>query len=239
MKKNKLKRKINDKKQTKTLFKVSDVTKKFRLSETQIISVFEKINLNIREGEILGVFGPSGSGKSTLINLLAGIDEIDSGSILYNETEISKLTIGERDKLRSKNFSFLVSDINIISNLSVKDNIELHILATGVGTLDAAEKVKSTISDFKLESISDKNINTLDNIGAHLAMLASAFAVRPKVLFIDEFGMSLSSSEKQSVYEQIISYAKSHTITVIIASDDIAICSKANRIIRFENGKVS
>lgn len=233
MKKNK------ERKSNRMLFQVSNVVKKFRLSETQVITVFDGINLNIRVGETLGLFGPNGSGKSTLINLLTGLDEVDSGAVFYKDEDFTQKTESEKDKIRGKEFGFLYPGATYISNITAKDNIEVNLLASGIGGLDSIEIIKNISSEFGIKELLNKNINELTNLEIHTVCLAAAVSKKPAILFVDEFGISLTNSEKQTIYELILQYCKENSITLILSSDDISVCSKASRIVRFENGKIN
>ena len=97
----------------------------------QPVPVLEEISFEIARGEFLALMGPSGSGKSTLLNLIAGIDTVDSGSIVIDGVDIATLNEGELAQWRAANVGFIFQFYNLIPTLSARENIEIPLQFKG------------------------------------------------------------------------------------------------------------
>ena len=113
------------------IVEVRNVNKAY-LRGSHIIPVLQEINFDIREGEFLALMGPSGSGKSTLLNLIAGIDKVDSGTIVIGGVDITALGETELAHWRATNVGFIFQFYNLIPVLTAFENVELPLQLTGL-----------------------------------------------------------------------------------------------------------
>lgn len=111
------------------IVQIKHVSKSYRRG-SQIVPVLTDITVDINEGEFLALMGPSGSGKSTLLNLIAGIDRVDSGSILVDGVEITGLVETELANWRANHVGFVFQFYNLIPVLTAFENVELPLLLT-------------------------------------------------------------------------------------------------------------
>src|SRR5574344_2119065 len=106
------------------LYRLENVYKTYKLNDIDNHAL-NNIDLSINEGEIVVILGPSGSGKSTMLNLLSGIDSPTKGKIFFNDTRIDKMNDLELTNYRRDYLGFIFQSYNLVSSLTVKENIEL------------------------------------------------------------------------------------------------------------------
>ena len=126
------------------IVEVRNVNKAY-LRGSHIIPVLQEINFDIREGEFLALMGPSGSGKSTLLNLIAGIDKVDSGTIVIGGVDITALDETELAHWRATNVGFIFQFYNLIPVLTAFENVELPLQLTGLSRSERREHVEMAL----------------------------------------------------------------------------------------------
>ena len=119
--------------------KVDHVSKTFRRG-SETVEVLNGLSLQVPRGEYLGLMGPSGSGKTTLLNLIAGLDQPNSGSVWVGDTEISHLSESDLAKWRSRSVGFIFQFYNLIPVLSAVENVELPLLLTNLSKKERRER---------------------------------------------------------------------------------------------------
>ena len=162
------------------LYKLEKVYKTYEFNDT-LNHALNNIDLTINEGEIVVILGPSGSGKSTMLNLLSGIDKPTKGKIYFNNARIDKMSELELTDYRRDYLGFIFQSYNLVSSLTVKENIELgRELSTNPLNMD--EVIKA------VEIKEQKNKYPYQLSGGQMQRVAIARSLvkNPKVLFCDE-----------------------------------------------------
>src|SRR4030065_1541286 len=108
------------------------------------------VNLNVRRGEMVAIMGPSGCGKTTLLNCLSGLDDINSGGILIDGIDLSKLSDAKRTEFRSRRMGFVFQTYNLLPVLSSIENIELPLLVAGTPLKEARIKAERVLEQVHL-----------------------------------------------------------------------------------------
>src|ERR1700749_2496448 len=115
------------------MLRVNDLKKIYRTEEVETVAL-NKISFEIKTGEFVAIMGPSGCGKSTLLNIIGLLDDLDSGSFVFNDTDVSKFNERKRAEMRKHNIGFVFQSFNLIDELTVFENVELPLIYTGVST---------------------------------------------------------------------------------------------------------
>jgi len=121
----------------------------------QILPVLRDLTLDIREGDFMALMGPSGSGKSTLLNLIAGLDQADSGTIHVANVDITTLSESELAEWRALNVGFIFQFYNLIPVLTAFENVELPLILTDLSRKERREHVATALNLVKLEDRMD------------------------------------------------------------------------------------
>ena len=152
----------------------------------QIVPVLEDITFDIAEGEFLALMGPSGSGKSTLLNLIAGIDEPDSGLINVGGIDITSLTERELAHWRALNVGFIFQFYNLIPVLTAYENVELPLLLSHLSRSERRDHVGMALKVVSLTDRMDHYPGQLSGGQQQRVAIARAIVTDPAILVADE-----------------------------------------------------
>ena len=190
-------------------------------------------NLSLESDKIYAVMGPSGAGKSTFLNLISGFSEISSGSILWNEQEISDLPPSKR------NISILFQDNNLFPHLSVWRNLALAVSHWPKISNDDEDKLHSVISEVGIHGLESRKPSQLSGGQQSRVALARVLLQKNKILLLDEPFAALGPSLKDQMLELIEKIARKRGLLVLMVTHDPADANKiASQTIVVKNNKV-
>ena len=190
-------------------------------------------NLSLESDRIYAIIGPSGAGKSTFLNLTAGFSEISSGSILWNEQEISDLPPSKR------NISILFQDNNLFPHLSVWRNLALAVSHWPKISNDDEAKLHSVISEVGIRGLENRKPSQLSGGQQSRVALARVLLQKNKILLLDEPFAALGPSLKDQMLELIEKIARNRGLLVLMVTHDPADANKiASQTIVVKNNKV-
>ena len=209
-----------------------NVCKTYQVGEVST-KALDKVSFTIDEGELVTIVGPSGSGKSTCLNILGGMDNVSSGTVISNGMEISKFNDKKLIAYRKNNIGFVFQFYNLIQNLTVFENLELaasrttikkdlNKLLKQVGLLDKKNNFPSQLSGGEQQRVS----------------IARALAKSPTLLLCDEPTGALDYESSKQVLRLIEETNKIYGVTTIIITHNEAITPFSDKIIKFKSGKV-
>ena len=190
-------------------------------------------NITLEAEKIYAIVGPSGAGKSTLLNLISGFSEISSGSILWNEQEISDLPPSKR------NISILFQDNNLFPHLSVWRNLALAVSHWPKISNDDEAKLHSVISEVGIRGLENRKPSQLSGGQQSRVALARVLLQKNKILLLDEPFAALGPSLKDQMLELIEKIARNRGLLVLMVTHDPADANKiASETIVVKNNKV-
>jgi len=190
-------------------------------------------NLSLESNKIYAIIGPSGAGKSTFLNLISGFSEISSGSILWNEQEISDLPPSKR------NISILFQDNNLFPHLSVWRNLALAVSHWPKISKDDEAKLHSVISEVGISGLENRKPSQLSGGQQSRVALARVLLQKNKILLLDEPFAALGPSLKDQMLELIEKIARNRGLLVLMVTHDPADANKiASETIVVKNNKV-
>lgn len=190
-------------------------------------------NLLLESNKIYAIIGPSGAGKSTFLNLISGFSEISSGSILWNEQEISDLPPSKR------NISILFQDNNLFPHLSVWRNLALAVSHWPKISKDDEAKLHSVIAEVGMRGLENRKPSQLSGGQQSRVALARVLLQKNKILLLDEPFAALGPSLKDQMLELIEKIARNRGLLVLMVTHDPADANKiASQTIVIKNNKV-
>jgi len=192
--------------------------------------IIENLDLDIRKGEMVILMGRSGCGKTTLLNLIAGLDRPDKGSIAIDGTRLDTMSEDQLARFRLKNIGFVFQDYNLISQLTILQNVELPLRLAGIKNDKTA---RNLLKIFDIEKIADQEANTVSGGEAQRAAIARAMANNPKVLLADEPTGNLDAENEAGVMKYFKKVQEEFDTTILIATHNKDLASYGNRIIDF------
>lgn len=214
---------------------IRNVTKSYRRG-SQVVSVLEEISFGIRSGEFLALMGPSGSGKSTLLNLIAGIDKVDSGSIVIGGCEITTLSDAELAGWRAVNVGFVFQFYNLIPVLTAYENVELPLLLTGLSRRERREHVEAALEIVSLSDRMDHRPSQLSGGQQQRVAIARAVVTDPAILVADEPTGDLDRVSAGEILTLMDHLVRDFQKTIIMVTHDPRAAEKAHVIRHLEKG---
>ena len=201
-------------------------------------NVLKGVCLDVASGESLAITGPSGVGKSTLLNLIAGLDDLDSGEIYFDNICFSKLSRSEKTSFRLNNLSHIFQNPNLLQDFNVIENILLPLRYKGNSSKESRDIALSCLDDMGLLEYQESSISTLSGGEAQRVGIARAIAMKSKIILADEPTGNLDSSNSDTVINNLVEVCHSNMITLIIVSHDEKVITKMNHKSSMIDGKV-
>lgn len=214
------------------LYKISHVNKVYK-NQSQTLQALKDIQLEIPEGKIVVILGPSGSGKSTMLNILSGIDIPTSGEVLFQNKQIDHMSDLELTDYRRQYIGFIFQSYNLISNLTVSENIELgsHLSEQ---PLDMNEIIKTV----GLEHHKHKYPYQLSGGQMQRVSIARALVKNPKVLFCDEPTGALDEKTGKDTLKALQDINEKYHTTMMIVTHNPSIAEMADIVVRMNSGEI-
>ncbi|HTZ18147.1 MAG TPA: ABC transporter ATP-binding protein [Dissulfurispiraceae bacterium] len=220
---------------TRPIVEIRNVSKSYRRG-SQTIPVLQDISFDISEGEFLALMGPSGSGKSTLLNLLAGIDSVDSGSIVIGGLDITNLSEMDLARWRAVNVGFIFQFYNLIPVLTAFGNVELPLLLTRLSGKERREHVNAALSMVGLSDRMDHYPNQLSGGQQQRVAIARAVVTDPTVLVADEPTGDLDRVSAAEILALMGRLNRELGKTIIMVTHDARAAEKAHLIKQLDKG---
>lgn len=215
------------------MIKVNNLIKVYKQGNIEVCAVSD-FSVEILDNEFISIIGKSGSGKSTLLHLLGGLDKPDSGNILIDEVDITKLTDHQMSKFRREKMGFVFQNFNLIPELTAKENIIFPLLLS-------KKEVDTDFLDWiikllDLDNRLDHLPNQLSGGQKQRVAIARAFITKPKFVFCDEPTGNLDSESSDTVMKMILALKQELQMTVLLVTHDKDYASIADRIIELKDG---
>ena len=197
----------------------------------------KNVDLEIKQGEFVAIMGQSGSGKSTLLYTLSGMDDITAGEVYIRDQKINNLKDKEITKMRRKNIGFIFQGINLVSNLTLKENIIVpgYLATKSKDVID--ERATTLLNRMEIMDQLDKLPTQVSGGQKQRAAIARAMINNPDILFADEPTGALNSSSSKDVLDLIKSFNEDGQ-TIIMVTHDIKSASYANRVVFLKDGRI-
>ncbi|MFZ4622410.1 MAG: ABC transporter ATP-binding protein [Bacteroidota bacterium] len=221
-----------------TLVEVKSVTKVYK-RDTLEIPVLQNISLDVPEGEFLALMGPSGSGKTTLLNLISGIDQPTSGSIVVAGTDIAKLNESALAKWRSRNIGFVFQFYNLLPVLTAYENVELPLLLTNLSKKEKKERVEAVLSVVGLADRMDHSPRQLSGGQQQRVAIARAVVTDPTLLIGDEPTGDLDRKSAEEILTLLGRLNSEFKKTIIMVTHDPHAAESAHKIQHLDKGELT
>ena len=218
------------------LVNLNSLTKTYRAAEVETTALSE-VNVAIREGEFVSVMGPSGCGKSTLLNVMGMLDSPTSGSYLFQDQDISRLSEAQLARLRKQHLGFVFQSFNLIDELTVEGNIELALLYHKVSAGERRQRVREAMDRMNIGHRAKHFPAALSGGQQQRVAIARAVVSRPALILADEPTGNLDSQHGEEVMKLLLELNAGGT-TIVMVTHSAAHAQYARRTINLFDGKV-
>ena len=220
------------------LIKLNQVRKNYKKGETEI-EALKGVDLTIDQGEFLAIMGPSGSGKSTLLNIIGCLDTLTKGNVIYNGSELGKMSEDNLSEYRKLNIGFIFQSYNLIPVFSVLENVELPmVIEKKLSKKEMTEKALKIIEDVGLKGMENRYPRELSGGQEQRVAIARALVKNPLLVLADEPTANLDSHTAEEIIEIMKSMNNQKKTTFIFSTHDPMLQSHARRIVVLRDGMI-
>lgn len=220
-----------------------DITKDYGKNQ-EIVHALNKVNLNIKKGEMIAILGTSGSGKSTLLNLIGCLDKCTNGKYVLNGNDITNYTDKELAIIRNIHMGFIFQNFSLITDYNVIENVEIPLLyrnlLLGKDKKLNKYKIKSLalkyLKEVGMDGQANKKITELSGGQQQRVAIARALVNTPDIILADEPTGSLDKKNSLNIINILKNINETINTTVIVVTHDEQIAKFCNRIITMEDG---
>ena len=218
------------------MIEVKDLKKEYLEEETPT-QALRGVSFSIKKGEFVSIMGPSGSGKSTLLHILSFLDRPTSGSYKFQGKSIDEMTDLELAHVRNKDMGFVFQSFNLLSRLTVYDNVEIPLIYSDVSPKKRRTLVEEAVRSVGLQDKLYTEAAKLSGGQKQRVAIARALVTDPNVIFADEPTGNLDSQSGLQVME-ILESLHDKGRTIVLVTHETQTAEFANRIIRIKDGMV-
>lgn len=210
------------------MLSIRGLRKSFAGSSPQVL--FERLDLDVAAGAFVAIMGESGRGKSTLLNLIAGLDRPDTGSIRFDDVEITRLPDDECAAFRRRHLGFVFQAFHLLPYLSVAGNAALPLLLTGVPASERALRVEAMLDRVGLARRGASRPHELSGGEMQRVAIARALIHRPRLVLADEPTGNLDADNAAQVLALLRSQVLDSTAACILVTHSATAARSADRI---------
>lgn len=221
----------------KTIIDAHNVSKVYN-PKTVPVHAVQNVHVHIEEGEFVALVGPSGSGKSTLLNMMGGLDEPTTGSVIIDGVEITKLKENKLIDFRLHNIGFVFQSFNLIPVLTAKENVGFVLQLQNVSKTEREKRVMQLLNEVGLEDKVNSKPGELSGGQQQRVAVARALASKPKIILADEPTANLDSKSAGNLLDIMAKLNKEEKITFLFSTHDMRVIKKARRVITLVDGKI-
>ena len=199
----------------------------------------DNANLKIKKGEFVAIVGPSGSGKSTLMHLIGLLDTPSLGTLLIDGRDVTKMSDKERSEMRNRMLGFVFQYHHLLPDFTAMENVAMPLLIAGKSRKEAKEIAGKLLKEVGLEDRMDHKPGELSGGQNQRVAVARALSCSPAIVLGDEPTGNLVTKTGNLIYDLLRRLNRQYNQTFIIVTHNEDLASKADRIIRLVDGKIT
>ena len=222
----------------KTIVSVKNATKNYPLGKV-VVQALRGVSLDVTEGEFLSIAGPSGSGKTTLLNLIGCVDTPTEGTVEVAGQNTRQLSERALTSLRLNTIGFIFQSFNLVSVLSVYQNVELPLLLQRkLSTAERRTRISSLLERVGLKDHAQHRPSELSGGQRQRVAIARALVARPQLVLADEPTANLDSVTGENILDLMKELNRTERTTFIFSTHDAKVMAHASSVVRLADGKL-
>lgn len=218
------------------MLKLKNIKKDYKTGDF-IQHALKNISVSFRKNEFVAILGPSGSGKTTLLNIIGGLDRYDSGDLIIDGKSTKSFKDKDWDAYRNHAVGFIFQSYNLISHISVLENVEMGMTLSGISAAERKRKALELLEKVGLKDHAHKKPNQLSGGQMQRVAIARALANDPKIILADEPTGALDSKTSTQIMELIKEIAKDKLVIMVTHNAELA-KDYASRIVSMKDGVI-
>ncbi|ALG25350.1 ABC transporter ATP-binding protein [Lactiplantibacillus plantarum] len=219
-----------------SFLELHDIRKAYTLNHQENV-ILKGINLNFERGEFISILGESGGGKSTLMNIIGGLDHHYDGDVLLDGQSLRSMNVRQMDRYRRETIGFIFQNFNLVSYLTVLDNVMLSLKMTETSHAQQVQQAQDLLKRVGLEQQTHQYLNELSGGQKQRVAIARALASDPDIIIADEPTGALDSENTQEVMDILYSIAAEGKLVITVThSQEVA--DYGTRIVHLDDGQI-
>lgn len=202
------------------------------------LQVLKGISLKVQNGEIVSITGPSGAGKTTLLQIMGSLDKPDSGRVIYNGQELTRMNEKELSAFRNKHIGFVFQFHQLLPEFTAIENITIPLLIAGQSMRQASLRAQELLELLGLADRAGHKPSELSGGEKQRIAVARALANRPDVILADEPSGSLDTKNKEDLHQLFFSLRDQLGQTFVIVTHDEQLAAMTDRTIHLLDGSI-
>jgi lipoprotein-releasing system ATP-binding protein len=215
------------------MIKASGITKSYG-----DLKVLKGIDLNISEKEVISIVGASGAGKTTLLQILGTLDNPDSGTILYEGTDICRLRGRQLATFRNSNIGFVFQFHQLLPEFTALENVCIPAYIAGKGKIEAEKNATELLGFLNLSDRLEHKPSELSGGEQQRVAVARALINNPSVILADEPSGNLDTENKNELHKLFFKLRDTFNQTIIIVTHDRQLAAMSDRILQIKDGLI-
>lgn len=202
------------------------------------LEVLKGVDLEIQKGEIVSIVGPSGAGKTTLLQLIGTLDKPDSGQILINNTDFSKLSEKQLAAFRNQHIGFIFQFHQLLPEFTALENVMIPALIARTDTKKARKRAHELLDYLGLSQRLEHKPSEMSGGEKQRVAVARALINQPALILADEPSGSLDSKNKEELHKLLFELRDKFELTIVIVTHDKELALLSDRVIEMKDGNI-
>ena len=202
------------------------------------LQVLKGIDLHINKGEVVSIVGPSGAGKTTLLQIIGTLDKPDSGSVVIDDVDVSKLSTGKLADFRNEHIGFVFQFHQLLPEFTALENVMIPAFINGKGRSEAKQRAMELLEFMGLADRAGHKPNEISGGEKQRVAVARALVNHPAVILADEPSGSLDSKNKAELHQLFFDLRDKFGQTFVIVTHDEHLASITDRTIHMVDGQL-
>lgn len=221
-----------------SIYELTQVSKSFR-TRMGTVNALDSVNVTIERGSLVSIQGPTGGGKSTLLQLLGGLDQPSTGSVIIDGAETKDMSEKSLAELRASKVGFIFQNFNLIPTLTAAENVETALVPLGVAPDERKSRVDAVLAEVGLSDRGHHLPSELSGGQQQRVAIARALVKKPTVILADEPTGNLDEQTRDDIIGLLEGLHRDQGLTVVIVTHDSVIAQRANVRLNIVAGRVS
>ena len=203
------------------------------------LQVLKGISREVKKGEIVSIIGPSGAGKTTLLQIMGTLDKADSGELLIDGTDVSKLNDNKLSEFRNKHIGFIFQFHQLLPEFTALENVIIQALIANTPKTEAEKHAKELLAFLQLTDREQHKPSELSGGERQRVAAARALINNPSVILADEPSGSLDTKNKEELHKLFFKLRDELGQTLVIVTHDEHLASISDRVVEMKDGQIS